>query len=360
MSKSYFFAIFLLAASFTGCLGDDELYLVETEEEENEEETIEPVREGNVSSLEKRVLELEATIAEYELPKVYFLNMIENDYSYVGFSTYEIHRSDDGYLQCYYYEYYDRNICNLNALYHDVNGMIESYSWEGSEVEIEYSGLCQEDTDPLICLTSAGSGGIHLDVCDLAAVNQTLTLAVYDNDGNKASVSYELDYFTNCGQTYETDQIPEISFHVEEGNSSNSGIYYIDVMSVSYSKNLDEYNFFLKDFTGSTYVGGNGFGEIAMTSDCEGDCWQIVGIEETYDGDDEHKSSRAYNMTDDDGSEFPVHFFDNDGDDMLSAGDQFIVYGTGNSANGPAGSGWRLDIQFVISGDIVGTAILEG
>ncbi len=360
MSKAYFFAIFLLAASFIGCLGDDELDLVETEEEEiEEEETIEPVREGNVSSLEKRISDLEAKIAEYEMPKVYFFNMIENNYSHVGFSTYEIHRSDDGYLFCYYFEYYDRNVCYLNARFHDANGMIESYSWEGSEVEIENGGLCQENTDPLICLNNAGIGGIQLDVCSLAAVNQTLTLTIYDNDGNEASASYEFDYFTNCGQTYETDQIPEISFHVEEGNGNKSGIYYVDVISVSEEYHLENYNFFLKNSTGSTYVGGNGFGEIAMTSDCEGDCWAIVGIEETYDGGDSWKMMRANNMTNDDGSEFPVHFFDNDGDDMLSAGDQFIVYGTGNSTNGPAEDDWTLEIQFFISGDVVGTTRLS-
>ena len=112
--------------------------------------------------------------------------------------------------------------------------------------------------------------------------------------------------------------------------------------------------YFLKDDTGSTYVGGNGFGEIAM---------QIVGGEEhgidtSYTGDDDQLKSRATNVSDDDGSVYPVHFSDNDRDDKLSAGDQFMVYGMGNSANGPAADNWKLDIQFDASGDIIGTAKL--
>ena len=207
-----------LVLTFSGCLdfGDDELELTETVDNTKKE----PVGETNMTSLEKRIEHLESTIAEYELPKVYFFNMIENDYSYVGFSTYEIHISDDGYLYCYYSEYYDRNVCNLSARFHDANGMIESYSWEGSEVDIEYAGFCQEDTDPLICLNNAGIGGIQLDVCSLESVNQLLTLTVYDNDGNSASASYDLDYDSACTVEYNPDVC-------EDGTSVNlSGILY--------------------------------------------------------------------------------------------------------------------------------------
>ena len=35
-----------------------------------------------------------------------------------------------------------------------------------------------------------------------------------------------------------------------------------------------------------------------------------------------------------------------------------MVYGMGNSANGPAADNWKLDIQFDASGDIIGTAKL--
>ena len=87
------------------------------------------------------------------------------------------------------------------------------------------------------------------------------------------------------------------------------------------------------------------------------------GIDTSYsnscdDNCDSRLEYRAGNVSDDDGSEYPVHFSDNDRDGKLSAGDQFMVYGTGNSANGPAADNWRLDIQFDASGDIIGSAKL--
>ena len=60
----------------------------------------------------------------------------------------------------------------------------------------------------------------------------------------------------------------------------------------------------------------------------------------------------------DDGYNYPVHFSDSDRDGKLSAGDQFAIYGQGDSANGPAEDGWKLDIQFDASGDIIGSAKL--
>ena len=147
------------------------------------------------------------------------------------------------------------------------------------------------------------------------------------------------------------ESAPIATFFVEE---SSSGVYHVEVIKVSKQEDLAGFSYFLKDDTGSTYVGGNGFGEIAM---------QIVGGEEhgidtSYTGDDNQLKSRATNVSDDDGSVYPVHFSDNDRDNKLSAGDQFMVYGMGNSANGPAADNWKLDIQFDASGDIIGTAKL--
>ena len=145
------------------------------------------------------------------------------------------------------------------------------------------------------------------------------------------------------------ESAPIATFFVEE---SSSGVYHVNVIKVSKQEDLAGFSYFLKDTTGSTYVGGNGFGEIAM---------QIVGgqehgIDTSYTGDDTQLASRADNVSADDGTDYPVHFSDNDRDDKLSAGDQFMVYGTGNSANGPASDNWKLYIQFDASGDIIGTA----
>ena len=145
------------------------------------------------------------------------------------------------------------------------------------------------------------------------------------------------------------ESAPMATFWVEE---SSGGTYQVEVTKVSKQEDLVGFSYFLKDGTGSTYVGGNGFGEIAM---------QIVGgqehgIDTSYTGDDTQLASRADNVSADDGTDYPVHFSDNDRDDKLSAGDQFMVYGTGNSANGPASDNWKLDIQFDASGDIIGSA----
>ena len=146
------------------------------------------------------------------------------------------------------------------------------------------------------------------------------------------------------------ESAPIATFFVQEGSD---GIYHVDVIKVSKQEDLAGFSFYLKDETGSTYVGsGHGFGEIAM---------QIVGGEEhgidaAYSGDDEQLQNRASNVSADDGTDYPVQFNDNDRDSKLSAGDQFMVYGNGNAANGPAEDNWRLDIQFDASGDIIGSA----
>ena len=109
----------------------------------------------------------------------------------------------------------------------------------------------------------------------------------------------------------------------------------------------------MKNQNGDTYVGGNGFGEVAMQVKGE-----LHGIDTNYGGSDSALQQRAEDVSNDDGSEYPVHFSDNDRDGTLSDGDQFRVYGQGNSANGPAEDGWKLDIQFDASGDIIGSAKL--
>ena len=190
------FAITLILAS-SGCLDFGDNKLEQQENDDNEKQ--EPVGETNMTSLEKRIEHLESTIAEYEQPRVYFVNA--SGYSYTSPSL-EYHLSDDGYLLCTYYEYYERMMCSINALYYDANGLVTSYSWEGSEAELEnltIGGLCQADTEPIICRTTTGSTSSHwTDVCKFGEVNQRLTLTVYDNDGNSASASYDLDYDSVC------------------------------------------------------------------------------------------------------------------------------------------------------------------
>ena len=147
------------------------------------------------------------------------------------------------------------------------------------------------------------------------------------------------------------ESAPIATFFVEE---SSSGVYHIDVIKVSKQEDLEDFSFFLKDDSGATHVGGNGFGEIAMQMLAG----EAHGIDTSYTGDNDALKERAQAIKDDDGSDYPVHFSDNDRDGKLSAGDQFMVYGTGNAANGPADDNWKLDIQFDPNGDIIGSAKL--
>ena len=180
--------------------------------------------------------------------------------------------------------------------------------------------------------------------CDIFTDDNTLWVEV---GGKWGYGPYGLDrYYPSEGESS-----PIATFFVEE---SSGGYYYAEVIKVSQQRDLEGFSYFLKDESGSTYVGGNGFGEIAMQIINE----EAHGIDIGYSGDDEVLENRANNVSDDDGSKFPVHFSDNDRDGKLSAGDQFTIYGQGNSANGPAEDGWKLDIQFDATGDIIGSAKL--
>ena len=159
--------------------------------------------------------------------------------------------------------------------------------------------------------------------------------------------------YEGLNQYYPADgeSSPIATFFVSQDSQN---IYHVEVIKISQQRDLEEFSYFLKDESGSTYVGGNGFGEIAMQIINE----EAHGIDMGYSGDDEVLENRANNVSDDDGSKFPVHFSDNDRDGKLSAGDQFTIYGQGNSANGPAEDGWKLDIQYDMTGDIIGSAKL--
>ena len=151
------------------------------------------------------------------------------------------------------------------------------------------------------------------------------------------------------------ESAPIATFWVEE---DSNGVYHVEVRKVTKQENLEGFSFYLKDGGGSTYTGHSnaGFGEVAMQyKDGE-----PKGIDMNYAGDNETLQNRATEVSNDDGSVYPVHFSDNDRDGKLSAGDQFLVYGSGGSdaSQGPAEDGWRLDIKFDASGDTVGSAKL--
>ena len=332
----------LVSASFTGCIDGEDLEEINPEDNvDNNDNIVTPVGEDNLTGLEKRISDLEDIISdleesnsESENPIVSFLDI--SDYSYYG-HPWEYEKSDDGLLLCTLIDFEYKNTCMINAIYYDPNGVVTSYSWEGSDTEVgNYGELCQTDTNPLICETDFGStGSFRTDVCELGDVSQTLTLTVYDNDGNTNSIDYILDYEGNC-------EAPEFAPVIEWIDDEDNGIISITIMPYVFF-DMEDYTYFLRDDTGSTYVGGNGFGEIAMQM-ING---EAVGIDVAYQytGENEELQDQSAKVYEDDGSEFPVKFYDNDRDGKLSVGDRFAVYGQGSEANGPARDNWILEIK---------------
>lgn len=326
MSKAYFFAMFLLAASFTGCIEDSELEEIVTEEEvtNEEEEMIEPVGVDDNAGM----------------PGIEILGLLEDGQMLVA-AIYD----PDGYVKAYNIESSD-------------NGYLTGLLEDDDDEYIECNGLYLNDTqNPNDCFPHLNT--IFVNICyELGdAVDQTITFTIKDNDGNEVSEQYNLvesDFENTCEDYYDFNDNPSIVFGDGSAVDNSDGTWTAMVTQSSRQEPLSDYSYFLKDDSGSTYVGGNGFGEIAL---------QMLGgneygINMAYIGSDEALESRAANISADDGTVFPVHFFDGDYDGMLSAGDYFTIFGTGNSANGPAQSGWKLDILFDATGDIVGTVTI--
>ena len=304
MSKVYLFAVMLLAASFTGCLGGEDL---------EESSTLEPVGEDDDSGK----------------PGVEFVGLFENG-QYLVAAIYD----PDGYVLSYTIE-------------SSTDGSLTGGEDGCDGFGISFTNISSDsDYD---CYPAYGDT-VVIDVCyDIEPVNQTITVKIEDNDGNKASAEYDIVYDDLECDGWQGESAPIATFFVQE---DSSGVYHVDVIKVSKQEDLAGFSFYLKDSSGSTYVGGNGFGEVALQN-ING---ELHGIETYYDGDDDGLKDRATNISNDNGTVWPVHFIDNDRDGKLSAGDQFQVHGTGNDSNGPADDGWRLDIQYDASGDIIGSA----
>ena len=305
MSKAYLFVICLLASSFAGCLGDF-VGLAKENSSSSLEDTfndfIKSINAGN----EIKYCKYTAYTIDDETNTIILANNTELD------KCAEYSEEDDDYeykltTSNYSEENLDYKAANNSGFVYSVNMILEQ-----CEREDEFEPWDCEESD------------FYMEWVKVSG--QWLWFDSFLEQGESAPIA---------------------TFTVEE---SSGGEYYVKVIKVSKQEDLAEFSFFLKDETGSTYVGGNGFGEVAL---------QMIdgnehGIENAYDGDDEVLERRASNISADDGTEFPVHFSDNDRDGKLSAGDQFTVFGTGNSANGPAQSGWKLDIQYDPSGDIIG------
>ena len=307
MNKAYILAICMLSASFVGCVG-----LFEEDLEEEEEKGLKNAIYTLFEDLEN---------GEWES----FCKMV-------------------------FFELEDEIITIANET--QVKECVEGDTFGTIQLKYTVNDYKEEETDETI---ASNSGPIYEVTMDMEFCIR------YDSaESWECETEEDISYFTKVSGQWidvtewvgewssESEIYPIISLFTLE---DSEGVYHVDVLNVNIEENLENFSFFLKDETGSTYVGGNGFGEIAMQ-------WQAGyehGIDMAYNGDDDQLKSRANNVSNDNGTEFPVHFSDNDRNGKLSPGDQFWVYG---GEEGPAEGGWRLDIQYDNNGDIVGSAKL--
>ena len=229
-------------------------------EEIEDDEVIEPVGTDNLSSLEKRISELENTIEEYESlkeriseledkaeeyeslkdnlsnlentigsgssnPVVYFMEFEDTDYIWSASgdcqtqsnctNLYEgdnfLFCSDHKYSTIYVWLEDPREQCFLIANSYDTDGFIETISYETTAGNLSKSALEYCRTHAWRVLPNNAIGcmayshiyeSTFLDVCNLEPVNQTITVRAYDNDGNSAEAEYYLDYDAACNAPF--------------------------------------------------------------------------------------------------------------------------------------------------------------
>ena len=178
---------------------------------------------------------------------------------------------------------------------------------------------------------------------------ETYTANNMDNDAiGRLDVSQaDIDWLMSAECSSGVVEPPGSPFAQLSSTVASNGEYYVTVITVSDSHDLEDFSYFLKDASGST----NEFGEIAMQN-LSGN---VVGIDASYGdkcgGDTQSAcetdmSTRADAVENDSGSNYAVAFYDNDRDGKLSAGDKFTVRGShGSGADGPAEDDWSLEIH---------------
>jgi len=231
--------------------------------------------------------------------------------------------------------------------------VLENENWQydifnGSD---GYCGFIFHYTFAFIAIDDAGLSGIELVQYILPEVLEYGEIMdVIDEGSGILGINNDHLEMLNgtCGNGDSFDTGIDIGlFNSQDSNDD----YTVEVVYVSgTSPHLENLSFFLRDGSGSTYVGGNGFGEIAMRIIAG----EAVGIDTSYNGPETVLQDRANDVSQD-CSQFPVRFSDNDLDGRLSAGDAFFVCGPNS---GPAQDGWKLDIQYDPTGDIIGSAKL--
>jgi len=220
----------------------------DTNEEIEDDEVIEPVGTDNLSSLEKRISELENTIKEYESlekriskledkteeyeslkdnlsnleetigsgssdPVIYFMEFEDTDYTWVkggGNCVQQFYCTNlyegDNFVFCQTDGVAE--VCRLSIGTDDTDGWIEMISYETTTGNQSVHSGCPQDWFRVVpnnavgCIHPYLTFGIPYDLCGLDPVNQTLTFRAYDNDGNSAEIEYYLDYDAVCNASF--------------------------------------------------------------------------------------------------------------------------------------------------------------
>ena len=363
MNKAFLFVIMLVSVSFVGCIEDssEELSSEDTTSENTQEDEgiITPVGVDNATNM-----------APYVTAGVW----LSND-DYVIFDPFDDDEARLGIYVNWAAKDFDGSIANAGFdldldmnidvfVEEDFGLMLNKTSSQNETLEIQNSswkyefisnndfcGLIFYTTFAFIAVDDQGDTGIQLvqyvyqDIIDYDDMMDTK----YDYPGLFGITDEMEGLFDSPYCEGGPNSAPLAAFFTSK---DSAGVYHVEVIQVTRKVPLENFSFFLKDGSGSTYVGGNGFGEIAM----QFQGGEEMGIDMTYNGNNNLLRDRASEIVNDDGSVYPVHFSDNDQDGLLSSGDQFQVYG-GDS--GPAQDGWKLDIQFEPTGDIIGSANLR-
>ena len=261
MSKAYLLVLCLLITSLTGCMDGENLEKTtdtDVNEEIEDDEVLEPVGTDNLSSLEKRISELENTIKEYESleeriseledkteeyeslkdnlsnleetigsgssgPVIYFREYEDTDYVWTRYASSNPCGSQfncinlyegDNFLFCYVTGQ-EREHCNLRIMTYDTDGVIEMFSFSTTEGNLsdifaddpyDISVSCSDHSYRVFPNNTIGCTIQYnyptINVCGLEPVNQTITVRAHDNDGNIAEAEYYLDYDAVCNAPF--------------------------------------------------------------------------------------------------------------------------------------------------------------
>jgi len=350
--------ILLVSASFVGCI-EDLSEEISSEDDTAQDETITPVGNNNATNMAPYV---DAGVWNEHDVHFYLDEMEET--TQLGVFVNWAAKDFDGTIESAGFDL-DLDmvidvpvetdfgvLLNQTGNVYEQTLILNNDNWEadifnGSD---GYCGFIFHTTFAFIAVDNAGASSIELVQFVVPEVIEGgEIMEILDEESGLLGITedhLEMLNNTGCGggNNYYSG-VPIATFFVSQDSAN---VYHVEVIKVSKQEDLTGFSFFLQDGSGSTYVGGNGFGEIAM----QFQGGEEMGIDMAYSGDDEQLSNRATNVSDDDGSEFPVHFSDNDFNGMLSPGDQFLVYGPDP---GPAEDGWKLVIQFDATGDIVGS-----